>query len=188
MNITNKHPIEYFAQPGNQNSEAVLRIAHERYILGGIDRIIIASTYGDTALLAAETFKESDAKLIIFGEVLDDGQHPASEICEVLRSKGHQIIWGIDLNSISKFTQDYSARLISEAYYRISEGFKVACEITLIATSQGYIRPGEKTMAIAGTHRGADTAIVTHAAPITDFSNFEVLEILCKPYSRKKGE
>jgi hypothetical protein len=163
-----------------------LELARERYDAGDIKKIILASTYGDTALSAADLFKSSGAHLIIFGEVLEGKQHPTADVCEKLRSQGHQIIWGVHLNAISQFTQDHSARLVSEAYYRISEGFKVACEITLIAASQGFIGHAEKILSIAGTHRGADTAIVAMAAPITKFNEFEVLEILCKPYSRTK--
>jgi hypothetical protein len=101
-----------------------------------------------------------------------------------LAKQGHQVIWGVHLNAMSVFTGDHSARLVSEAYYRVSEGFKVACEIVLIATSQGYLQPGDQVLAIAGTHRGADTAIVASAGAITQFKDFEVHELLCKPYRR----
>jgi hypothetical protein len=179
--------ITYFENAGSENTEAVIRLALERFKAGGIDEVIIASTYGGTAKLAAKAFTGTGARLLIFGEVLDEGQSPSGEVCEELKAQGYQVIWGIHLNAMSVFTGDHSARLVSEAYYRISEGFKVACEIVLVATSQGYLRPGERVIAIGGTHRGADTAIVANTASITQFKDFEVHEILCKPYRRAKA-
>ena len=179
--------ITYFENAGSENTEKVIHLALERYKAGGIDEVIVASTYGRTARLSAKTFTGTDVRLLVFGEVLDEGQSPSREVCEELEAQGHRVIWGVHLNAMSIFTGDHSARLISEAYYRISEGFKVACEIVLIATSQGYLRAGERVLAIAGTSRGADTAIVASAAPITQFKDFEVHEILCKPYRRAKA-
>ncbi len=179
--------ITYFENAGAENTAQVITLALTRFKKGGIDRIVIASTFGDTALAAAKAFEGSGAHLLVFGEVLDEGQRPAQDVCKSLMEQGHQVIWGVHWNAMSVFTGDHSARLVSEAYYRISEGFKVSCEIVLIATSQGYLLPGEQVLAIAGTHRGADTAIVASAAPITKLKDFEVHEILCKPYRRAKS-
>jgi hypothetical protein len=179
--------ITYFENAGSENTENVLRLALGRYNAGGIDEIIIASSYGGTARLAAKVFKGTGVQLLIFGEVLDGMQSPSNDVCEELSAMGHKVIWGVHLNAMSTFTGDLSARLVSESYRRISEGFKVVCEIVLIATSQGFLRPGEKVISIAGTSHGADTAIVASAAPITQFKDFEVHEILCKPYRRAKN-
>ena len=158
-----------------------------RYNTGGIDEVIIASSFGGTAKLAANVFEGTGVQLLVFGEVLDGEQSPSKDVCVELIEQGHRVIWGVHLNAMSTFTGDPSARLVSETYRRISEGFKVVCEIVLIATSEGFLRPGEKVLAIAGTSRGADTAIVANAAPITQFKDFEVHEILCKPYHRAKN-
>jgi hypothetical protein len=163
--------ITYFENSGSENTEKVIRLAIERYKAGGIDEVIIASTYGGTAKLAAKSFTGTGIRLLVFGEVLDGIQSPSEDVVEELEAQGHKVIWGVHLN----------------AYYRISEGFKVVCEIVLVATSQGYLRPGERVLAIAGTSRGADTAIVASAAPITQFKEFEVHEVLCKPYRRAKA-
>ena len=179
--------ITYFENAGSENTEEVIRLALERYKDGGIDEVIIASTYGETAKLAAKAFAGTGVRLLVFGEVLEEGQSPSRDVCEELETQGHQVIWGVHFNAMSAFTGGHSARLVSEAYYRISEGFKVVCEIVLVATSQGYLRAGERVLAIAGTSRGADTAIVASAAPITQFKDFEVHEILCKPYRRVKA-
>jgi hypothetical protein len=61
------------------------------------------------------------------------------------------------------------------------EGMKVACEITLMAADAGLIRTDEPVLAIAGTGRGADTAVVLRAANAQDFFDLRINEILCKP-------
>jgi hypothetical protein len=49
------------------------------------------------------------------------------------------------------------------------------------AADAGLVRVGEPAIAIAGTGRGADTAIVVIPANAQDFFDFRVLEILSKP-------
>jgi len=46
--------IVYFEKPGIGNTEETLRLAIERAKARGITKIVIASTRGDTARLAAE--------------------------------------------------------------------------------------------------------------------------------------
>jgi uncharacterized protein len=177
--------ITYFESERSNHTEQVLQLALTRFRAGGIDKIVIASTYGDTALKAVEVFAGTDACFIIVGEVLKEGKSPERNICDLLEEKGHKVIWGTHMGEMSTFTQDQSANLISNAFYRLGQGFKVTCEIVLMSTSQGYFNTGEKILSIAGTHRGADTAIVANAASFSDFQNFAVLEILCKPYQQK---
>jgi uncharacterized protein len=179
-----KQEITYFEKGGEENTDAVMQIAHARYLQGGIDAVVVASSLGKTALKAAEYFEEAGIPLLFVGEVLDGKQSPPAEICNTLMEAGHQVIWGLPMSQMSKFTHDDSAKLVADAYKRISEGFKVVCEIVLIATSAGYLKKGSKVLSIAGTHIGADTAIVTTASGYDDFLQFRVHEILCKPYQR----
>ena len=176
--------ITYFEKAGDINTERTLEIAKARYLQGGIDAVVIASSYGETARKAAELFKDCDVSLLIVGEVLDGKQSPDKTTQEYLRGLGHCVIWGTTLGGMTTFTREPAAGLVADAYRRVSEGFKVVCEITLIAGSQGYLEIGQRVIAIAGTHRGSDTAVVASAASFIQFKKFEVNEILCKPYQR----
>jgi hypothetical protein len=176
--------ITYFEKAGSENTERTLEIAKARFLQGGIDAIVLASSYGETARKAVEMFKDCDVSLLVVGEVLDGKQSPDAPVQEELRSRGHRVIWGTTLGGMTTFSREPAAGLVADAYRRVSEGFKVVCEITLIAGSQGYLETGQKVIAIAGTHRGSDTAVVASAASFTAFKKFEVNEILCKPYQR----
>jgi hypothetical protein len=179
-----KSEIIYFEKAGEDNTNETLTLARERFDDGGIDVVIVASSTGKTALKAADVFSGSGAKLIIVGEVLDGMQSPNAQVCKTLAEKGLIVIWGTTMGGMSKFTRNDTGNLVADTYKRISEGFKVVCEIVLMATSAGYIEEGAKVLSIAGTHVGSDTAVVAKAAPFGKFKSFQVHEILCKPYAR----
>ena len=61
------------------------------------------------------------------------------------------------------------------------EGMKVVCEIALMAADAGLARTDEEVIAIAGTGRGADTAVVLVPANAQTFFDMRILEVLCKP-------
>jgi len=58
---------------------------------------------------------------------------------------------------------------------------KVACEIALMAADAGLVRTDEDVISIAGTGRGADTAVVLRPVNTRNFFDLKVKEILCKP-------
>jgi hypothetical protein len=63
----------------------------------------------------------------------------------------------------------------------LGEGMKVVCEVAMMAADAGLVRTGEPVIAIAGTGRGADTAVVLRPANAQAFFDMRIMEILCKP-------
>ncbi|MDO9546581.1 MAG: pyruvate kinase alpha/beta domain-containing protein [Pelolinea sp.] len=179
-----KSEITYFEKGGEDNTAEVIEIALARFVMGDIEAVVIASTFGKTAKLAADVFAGTNAHLIIVGEVLDGEQSPSAKVCKLLSDQGHLVIWGLPMGAMSKFCRNDAPSLIADAYKRVSEGFKVVCEIVLIATSTGYLKIGQKVLSVAGTHSGADTIIIARAGGFDTFQEFQVHEILCKPYRR----
>ena len=49
----------------------------------------------------------------------------------------------------------------------------------------GHVAIGEKVIAVTGTGRGADTAVVAVSAPSTRLSDLHITEIICKPLETK---
>jgi hypothetical protein len=62
------------------------------------------------------------------------------------------------------------------------EGMKVVCEIAMMAADSGLVRTDEDVIAIAGSSRGADTAVVMKPANTHSFFDLKIKEILCKPH------
>jgi hypothetical protein len=65
------------------------------------------------------------------------------------------------------------------------QGMKVCVEITLMAVDGGHVGSGEPVVVVAGTGRGADTAVVALGAPSTRLTELHVTEIICKPLQTK---
>ena len=63
----------------------------------------------------------------------------------------------------------------------IGQGMKVCVEMTMMACDGGCIKMGEKVIVVAGTHTGADFAVVATAAPSSKVSSLKINEIICKP-------
>ncbi|MBU7047490.1 MAG: hypothetical protein HXS54_13735, partial [Theionarchaea archaeon] len=71
--------------------------------------------------------------------------------------------------------------IVADTLRMFSQGVKVCVEITVMALDSGLIPPGEKVVAIGGTGRGADTALVILPAHSQNFFETRILEIICKP-------
>jgi len=73
---------------------------------------------------------------------------------------------------------------MAETLKIFSEGTKVAVEITMMAADGGLIPIDKDVIAIAGTNRGADTALVIRPANSTRIFDLTVKEIIAKPKTR----
>ena len=72
--------------------------------------------------------------------------------------------------------------IIASSLRIFGPGMKVACEITMMAADSGLVHTEENVIAIAGTHQGANTAIVLKPVNTHRFFELKVREILCKPH------
>jgi hypothetical protein len=62
-----------------------------------------------------------------------------------------------------------------------SQGVKVAVEVVIAALDAGLIPHGREVVAVGGTRRGADTALVLLLAHSLRFFQTKILELICKP-------
>lgn len=66
-------------------------------------------------------------------------------------------------------------------------GVKVAVEVTLMAADAGVIPVDQEVVAIGGSSRGADTAILIQPANTTNFLDLDIHEIIAKPYTKSRS-
>jgi len=179
--------ITYFDTPGRDNTEETLRLVGERTKARGIKKIILASTRGDTARLAADYFVGTDTKMIVvphqygFGEA----QRFPLELVSDLEQKGHRVYYGTMLFHTDSFYGMRTPSVMATLLRTFCQGMKVCIEIVLMAVDGGCIASGEQVIAVTGTGRGADTAVVAIAAPSTRLSDLHITEIICKPLETK---
>lgn len=183
--------VKYFEAKGKVNTDETLEVAKERAKALGIRQIVVASTYGETGKKAIEVFKDLDVNLVIVtisSGFTKEGWIMPDNVRKELESKGAKVLTcihalGDDVSSAfsSKFGGHNPNEIVAEVLRRFSQGMKVAVEITIMSAEAGLIDVNQETIAIAGTDRGADTAIVVKPSYARDFLSFEIKEILAKP-------
>jgi hypothetical protein len=78
-------------------------------------------------------------------------------------------------------------RVMADLLRTICQGMKVCVEIVMMAADGGHVAGGEEVIVVAGTARGADTAVVAVAAASTHLPDLHITEIICKPLQTKQG-
>jgi len=180
----------YFENPGKENTEEVLRVARQRAEELGIKTIVVASTVGDTAVKATEVF--SGFKVIavshLAGFRAPNSQEFTEENRKIVENKGGIILTtthlfsGLSAAMRKKFNTYIIGDIVANILRIFGEGMKVVCEIAVMAADGGLVRTDEDVIAIGGTGRGADTAVVLRPVNSGDFFDLKVKEILCKPH------
>jgi len=138
-------------------------------------------------------FKDMDVNIIVVtiskgfereGWVMDD------EVRRKIESLGAKVLTcthalGDDLDSA--FTDKFGGRsykqVVADTLRRFSQGMKVAVEITLMAADAGLIPVDRDVAAVAGTDRGADTAIIVRPSYSRRFLELKIREIIAMPRS-----
>jgi hypothetical protein len=179
----------YFSKPGKINTERTLELAKVRADELGIEHIVVATTGGDTAVSAAKIF--DGYKLIVVthstGFREPDVQELEDDHRKTLEGSGVTILttthaFGGIGRSVRKKLKTYELEeIIAFALRTFGQGVKVCCEIVVMAADAGLIRTDKDVIAIAGTDRGADTAMVIKPTHTQTFFDLWVREIICKP-------
>jgi hypothetical protein len=176
--------IVYFEDIKPENTDITFGLVEERLTALGIRKLVLASTTGATAAKAPDFFKEKGVKLIVvphqFDFVRKINPFP-HELVKTLRESGHEVHFGTMLFHTENLYESNIPTLMANLLRCFSQGVKVCVEIVLMATDAGYLTSGEKVIAIAGTGRGSDTALVMQAASSRNIKKLRVNEILCKP-------
>jgi hypothetical protein len=180
----------YFQHSASENTELTLQIARQRAEDAGVCNVILASTTGDTAVKAMDILK--GLRVIVVTHVTGMREPNAQDFTEknrrLVESKGGIVLTtahafsGVSAAMRHKFNTYVIGDIISNTLRVFGQGVKVACEVALMAADSGLVRTDEDAIAIGGTGRGADTALLLRPAPSHKFFDLKVREILCKPH------
>lgn len=179
----------YFENTGSENTEEALRIAKQRADELGIRTIVVASTTGDTAAKAVKAFSGLQVIAVshVHGYRTPDAQEFTEENRKLVESKGGVVLTssmafaGLSRAMRNKYNMHVLGDIIADTLRIFGHGLKVACEITLMAADNGLARTDEDIISIAGSDRGADTALVLRPVNTERFFDLKVKEIICKP-------
>ncbi len=185
--------ITYFEKPGGaENTERTLSLARARAAELGIKTIVMASTVGGTAVSAMDVF--TGFRVIIVTHVAGFRDPNSQEFTDknrkIVEDKGGIIVTaahafgGIHRGLSHTMPPPPSSAIgdvVAMTLRTFWQGMKVACEISAMAADAGLVRTDEEIVAIGGTGRGADTALVIQPDYSHRFFNLRVKEIICKP-------
>ena len=186
--------ITYFDSPGANNTDPVIQAAKKRIKELGIRHVVVASTSGATALKVWEALKDSDVSIVCVGEHYGfwggDEQRFSEETRKELESKGVKVfigshaLSGVGRSITNKFKGISHTEIIAYTLRQFGEGLKVCVEIAIMAADAGLIPTDQEVVALGGTCKGADTAIVLRPAHMHNYFDLEIREIIAKPRQR----
>jgi hypothetical protein len=179
----------YFEQNGRDNTQRVLDLVMERAKDLGISNILVASTTGYSGSLAVKDL--AGMKIIVVSHVAGYAGPNTQELTDENRiaietgdgkvlTTSHGFA-GVN-RAIRKKMETYQPNEIIADVLRIfGAGMKVMLEIAMMAADAGLVETGQPVIAIAGTHRGADSAAVVIPENSDNFFDLKVPEIICLP-------
>jgi hypothetical protein len=176
--------IFYFEDVKSENTGITFNLVQERLRNSGINKLVLASTTGTTAKKAMDFFKDSGVKLVVVPHQFDfyKKENPfPHDLVKTLRESGHEVHFGSMLFHTDNLYGNNTSTAMANLLRCFCQGIKVCFEIVLMATDAGHLRSGEKVIAIAGTAKGSDTALVMQAASSQHVRRLRVNEIICKP-------
>ncbi|MHA1377027.1 MAG: pyruvate kinase alpha/beta domain-containing protein [Candidatus Helarchaeota archaeon] len=189
-----KTEVTYFEKAGKDNTQETLKIAKKYAVERKIKDIVVASTYGETAKLASEIFPTNEYNLVIvthsYGfmknikQELDENNRRELEKKNIKLLTATHALSGVERSFRTGLKPQIwgPVELIAKTIRAIfGEGTKVCMEIATMAADAGLINDENDVICIAGTSRGADTAVILKPTYSSYFLKMKMREILCKP-------
>lgn len=177
----------YFEQKGRANTQKTLELAVKRGKELGLRHFVVASNTGEVAGKLADLGVDITCVTLHTGFRRPGIQEMAPEVREALQKRGVRFLTtthlfgGIDRCVEYKCGDPAPASILAHTLRMLGQGVKVCVEISVMALDAGLIPFGEDIVAISGTMRGADTALVIRPAHAQEIFSCQVREIICKP-------
>jgi uncharacterized protein len=178
--------IEYFENPGMENTDRLIELVKERAEELGIKIMVVASVSGESSLKLAKAIP--DAKIISIthhagfrgGDELEVNPEYQDELEKmgIPVYVGTHALSGVGRGISNKFGGATPVEIIAETLRMFSQGVKVCVEISIMAADAGLIPTDEEVIAIGGTARGVDSALVLKSAHMSNFFELRVREII----------
>lgn len=181
--------ILYFSQSGEVNSDETLKIAWERTEELGIKNVVVASTRGNTGVKTVDYFKGYNVIVVphVTGlrepgqqELTDENKKKIEEKGGIVVIAAHSFS-GINRAIQAKWDTMYPAGIMAQTLRLFGQGMKVVVEIAAMAADAGIIPVDKDVLVIAGSGRGADTAVILRPANSHRIFDMVIREIIAKP-------
>jgi hypothetical protein len=185
--------VMHFKSPGPKNTQTLMQFAADRCKALGLTKVVIATTSGRTIDEALSYFQPLGITIIAVTHVVGYAGPNAKDLSDEkqaeLEAKGVKIVTaahafgGVGRGIRSKLDTFQIDEIMAYTLRMLGQGAKVGVEVTLMAADRGFVRTDEDVMAIGGTGKGADTAMVVRPANSHACLDFKIREITAKPNS-----
>ena len=177
----------YWKSAGDAHTEETVELALRKAKEYGIKSIVVASNTGKTAQLLAGKVENVVCVTHANGFKEPGVNELPAEQRELLMSKNVKVLTtthvlsGAERGISRKFGGAYPVEIMANTLKMFGQGVKVTVEIAVMALDAGLIPYGEDIIAIGGTGRGADAAVVIRPAHAANIFDTYIAEIICKP-------
>jgi len=193
-----------FEMGGEEHTEETLKIALQGAKERKIDTVLISTSTGSTGLKALDVFKGSGIKLVFVrhqtGYPVKGKQMMPPDVREKLEKAGKLVTCtdvltgGVEvgvgrqrpekeqpLEASLPFIVPPINVIVANTLRLLSQGTKVCAEIAMMAADCGEVTIDKPVVCVAGSHAGADTALVITPAASNRIRDLKLHEILAKP-------
>ena len=187
--------ITYFEKTGTENTQTTLKLAVETARELGIKNIVLATTNGDTAKMMADEIDHEGITVTavthVYGMIKPNWNPMPMELRRYLMEKGFNVctaahaLSGAERSLSNTFKGVYPLEIIAHTLRMLGQGTKVCVEICAMAADAGFVICGEPVVAVGGTGRGADTAMVIRPEVSSNIIKTKIDRIICKPIEQK---
>ncbi len=183
--------IYYFKEKGAVNTDKALEMALAECEVSGVTKVVVASSTGETAFrLQAMAKPTLEIIAVTYGAGIKytDKVESFDRNAAALVDKGIRIVRGIHaFSGVERGMQNkYKSGLmplniLADTLRMFGQGMKVCVEISTMAAEHGFIAPGGRVVAVAGSGSGADTAVLIRPAFAAKIFETRIEAILCMP-------
>jgi hypothetical protein len=178
----------YFNSVGLINTNDTVALALKVAVEKNIKYIVVASSTGDTAKLLKNT---NDISLICVthangypepgkNEMSQDNRNKLADLGIKVLTTTH-VLSGSERGISKSFGGVYPVEIIAHSLRMLGQGTKVCVEVSIMALDAGLIPYGEPIIAIGGSGKGADTAVIITPSHASSLFKTKIHEIICKP-------
>ncbi len=181
--------IVYWEESGPQNTDATIAVAIKTAKEKGISYLVVASTSGETALKLAE--KAEGLQVVCVSHAYGTSEPGVNEMAKEARGRlknvgievytTAHVLSGAERAISRRFSGAYPVEIVAHSLRMLGQGAKVCVEISIMALDGGLIPYGKDIVAVAGSGKGADTAVIIRPAHAQNLFDTYIKEIICKP-------
>jgi len=180
----------YFRKAGKSNTRDVLESVARRAEALGVQKVLVPSVSGTTALAAAKTLG-GQVRIIAVTHVTGFDGPNVQELSPAMRKRlesagvrvftGQHAFGGVGRAVRNKLGTYQVDEIMAWTLRTFGLGTKVAVEIALMAADAGLVKTDEDVISLGGTGQGVDTALVIRPSNSYHFFDLKVREVICKP-------